>query len=250
MGRYQVAGTVPNDGAATPIAIPTPLMPGDANAITALQFGATVALADRIGATIDPGAAHVDLTPPPVPVPPGAVLAAARFLHSLSAGIRASFGIETIAAGAPGVGSFVHGLGAIPDFVAVMPTQSIIGNGSNWAATVIDDTQIDFANWDAGNAVDVNVYCALLHSIDTPLESAGPQIETIAGVAPQVWAHGLGRVPDFISVIPWAPGLVEPEGLPVLGDVPDLDQITVQGNFAGAAMDVLIYAQATHSIQE
>ena len=247
MGRYQITGLVSTDGAGTPVALPTPLMPGDAQAITAISVGATVALADRIGFDVDIGAASVDLAPPPNPVPPAAVLCAARFLHSLPAGARAEVVNVAIPAGAPGVASYVHNLGAVPDFISAVPDAAI--PGVDWAVTAITDAAIDFANWDAVNAIQINLYVAHLHSIDTPLESMPMQIISLNGVAPVTFNHGLGRTPDYLGVFPWAPGLVQPAGLPVLAALPDDTEISLGGNFAGALMDVKVYAQATHSIQ-
>lgn len=248
MARYQAAAQFATLGLGAPEVIPTPTLPGDAQAITAIPIGGTVALADRIALDVDPGAAQLDVIPPPVPIPPGALLYAARYLHSLPAGARAAVGQVVVPAGAPGVASFIHALGALPDFASVVPGVGIVA-GTDWAMTVMDANQFDFANWDVANPVTLNCYAHLLHSLDTPLQSSGPFDLVLAGVAPVVQAHGLGRIPDYIGIFPWSPGVAQPAGIACLSVPPDAVDVSVEGNFALADMTARCYLQATHSIQ-
>jgi len=87
-----------------------------------------------------------------------------------------------------------------------------------------------------------------VHSLQTPSETANLGFVVLNGAAPVAVPHGLGRIPDFISVFPYETLGVQPAGLPIMDAPPDADNIYLR-NVAGGLLNAMVYCQATHSIQ-
>lgn len=139
-----------------------------------------------------------------------------------------------------------HGLGVVPDQEFVIATS--IEDGTNWAVTAIDDTNVSLKNW-GGDPVELLIMCRMLHSIEA-LHWSDRMTFAVAGVATTSVAHGLGVPVPYVFAYPYAAGgLVEPIGSVLL--VPSDDtSIGLSGNHATTACTWRGFATAPHSIQQ